>query len=150
VDAIREVIEKENESICDEAKRLRLALIADSISPKLFLLPSFDTAEFDLESYAEIQMEADGILDGILDGTSSTSFQMAFSASSQIDAPASDSTIPWNPGEGTYTRTCPDCGKVSSDRKGKSEAGRQRYFCKNPKCSKKTFTVSLKQLINSD
>ncbi|MBD1860073.1 MULTISPECIES: hypothetical protein [Trichocoleus] len=62
VDAIREVIEKENAPIGDEAKRLRIALVADSISPKLFLLPSFDSAEFDLETYLEVRRKADGIL----------------------------------------------------------------------------------------
>ena len=146
VDAIREAIEKQNESICDEAKRLRLALVADPISPKLFLLPSFDSVDFDLETYSEVRREADGILSG----TSSSAFQVASSLLSQSQAIASNSTISGSPVESPHVRVCPDCGTESSDRKGKPEAGKQRYFCKNQKCNKKTFTVSLKQFVNSD
>ncbi|WP_448596627.1 hypothetical protein [Thermoleptolyngbya sp.] len=149
VEAVREVIEKENESICDEAKRLRLALVADPISPKLFLLPSFDSVDFDLEAYSEVRREADGILAR----TNSKVFHFASSLISQSQVAASDSTIPGNPLESPYVGVCPicpNCGTKSSDRKGKPEAGKQRYFCRNPKCSKKTFTVSLKQFVNSD
>lgn len=146
VDAIREAIEKENESICDEAKRLRLALVADPISPKLFLLPNFDSVDFDLEAYSEVRREADGISAG----KNSNAFQVAPSMISQSQVTASNSTIPGNPVESPYVGVCPDCGTESSDRKGKPESGKQRYFCRNPKCSKKTFTISLKQFVNSD
>ncbi|MBD2123277.1 hypothetical protein [Trichocoleus sp. FACHB-262] len=146
VDAIREVIEKENAAIGDEAKRLRIALVADPISPKLFLLPSFDSAEFDLETYLEVRREADGILSG----TGSNLFQAVSNTVNQSQSTVSNSTIPGIPVESPHVGVCPECGMESSDRKGKPEAGKQRYFCKNPKCSKKTFTVPLKQLLNLD
>jgi hypothetical protein len=139
VDAVREVLEQENAAIGDEAKRLRIALIADPISPKLFLLPPFDRVEFDLDAYLDIRREADGILAGL----SSNAVQSLSPHVAQTPPPASPSTIPGNSVEFPLVGVCPDCRQPSSDRKGKLEGGKQRYFCKNPNCQRQTFTVTL-------
>ena len=34
---------------------------------------------------------------------------------------------------------CPNCGSIDIQKNGKDEKREQRYLCKNPNCSKKTF-----------
>ena len=36
---------------------------------------------------------------------------------------------------------CPGCGHDKISRRGKTENGKQRYFCQNPECSTKTFIL---------
>ncbi|MBE9182524.1 hypothetical protein IQ268_28650 [Oculatella sp. LEGE 06141] len=124
VDAIRSAIEKENEAIGDEAKRLRLALVADPISPKLFLLPNLDSVDFDVEAYGSVRIEADAVL-------AAGGAAMTMGDSSNPDS-AVAATLPADPFRGGR---CPKCetGILS---KVKSSRGSRYYVCDT--CGKST------------
>ncbi|NET62072.1 MAG: hypothetical protein F6K47_39960, partial [Symploca sp. SIO2E6] len=47
-------IEEQNNRIVDTARELRLALVLDAKSPKLFFLPNLDNVEFDYETISNV------------------------------------------------------------------------------------------------
>ena len=50
-------IEEQNSRIVDTARELRLALVLDAKSPKLFFLPNLDNVEFDYEAISNVSTE---------------------------------------------------------------------------------------------
>jgi hypothetical protein len=139
LDSIQTYLEKGNDEICDSAKQMRLALVADPISPKLFLLPDFDQIDFDLDAYEERLRQVAGRRAGM----GSNSVQTMAMSDTGNPFLSSDSTIPGIPVESPYRAICPDCGTESTERKGRPIDNKQRYFCTNKNCDRKTFTVDL-------
>lgn len=129
VEEVREVIAKQNESIADTAKHYRLALVADSVSPKLFFIPDFNSIDFDLEAYGSIRREADAAL--AASGT----------ANAASDAANPDSAVAAKLPASDYVGVgCPKCSSGILNRV-KTSRGVKHYLCDT--CGKSTSEKQL-------
>jgi uncharacterized coiled-coil DUF342 family protein len=132
LDDLESYIESVNERITDSARLLRIGLVIDEKSPKLYFLPNLDNVNFDDVAISESESKAAYILSGKPSGTvaarNGTNDHNLVTVSDGSDVPFLPKTT--KPG----SATCPHCG--SSDlslQKG------ERYYCKG--CKKK-FVVS--------
>lgn len=154
---VSKAIEKENEAIADKAAKLLLVLIADRRSPKLFIAPKFDAFEFNLGQIHRWQTESDDARNQLETAGISLEFPSTviqplphqnngISINSTI--PSTSMELPYGEGHGIDGKTghCPSCGSAGNP-KGKPTSGRQRYFCLNEDCDKKTFTATLEEAI---
>jgi hypothetical protein len=160
LDKVEIAIEQENKAIADEAARLRLCLIADSRSPKLFLMPKFDAYEFNLGKLQQWQTEADNARNQLETAGIPLEFPSNIiqtlphpnnGTATASTIPSTSTELPYGTGHGIdgidgKTGQCPSCGETGKP-KGKPVNGRQRYFCLNEGCDKKTFTATLEEAI---
>ncbi|MHC5726878.1 MAG: hypothetical protein ACYTXY_22625, partial [Nostoc sp.] len=131
-DAIEEYIDQKNELVTDDARLLRVALVVDSRSPKLYFLPNLDRVGFNYQEIEETKRLArlakspdmgDTILtrDTLNPSTASTDTLMSAASFSTIGGSRLQDTKPH----------CPHCGNANlTVRKDK------RYYCLN--CKKVT------------
>jgi DNA-directed RNA polymerase subunit M/transcription elongation factor TFIIS len=128
LDDLEAYIESVNDRITDDARLLRIALIVDEKSPKLYFLPNLDNVNFDEVSISESEKKASGIL---LDSQSQSAQAQAGSKRQNV-ATAALSTIEPNEPKPTMQGVvhCPHCGNSEM-----SFLAEQRYKCKP--CGKK-------------
>ncbi|MHC5780021.1 hypothetical protein, partial [Nostoc sp.] len=120
LDDIEEYIDAKNSKITDEARLLRLALVMDDRSPKLYFLPNLDCTVFDSKKVE------------ITENTAKTMRESLMSGTTDIEAVTTDlaltDTIPFTTIQALPTSdinaSCPHCGSskltLQSDR---------RYYC---------------------
>ncbi|RCJ32049.1 hypothetical protein A6769_28805 [Nostoc punctiforme NIES-2108] len=136
LDAIEEYIEHKNELVTDDARLLRVALVVDSRSPKLYFLPNLDKVSFnyqEIEETKRLARVAKSPDTGYTRLTRDTLNQSIASTDTVMSA-ASFSTIGGSRPSDTKPY-CPHCGHANlTVRKDK------RYYCLN--CKK--ITVSNK------
>lgn len=136
LDAIEEYINHKNELVTDDARLLRVALVVDSRSPKLYFLPNLDKVSFnyqeieDTKRLARVAKSPDTndtrlTRDTLKPSTISTDTVMSVASFPTIGGSRQSDTKPY----------CPHCGHANlTVRKDK------RYYCLN--CKK--ITVSNK------
>ncbi|MBC1277135.1 hypothetical protein GNF10_14515 [Nostoc sp. UCD121] len=136
LDAIEEYINHKNELVTDDARLLRVALVVDSRSPKLYFLPNLDKVSFnyqeieDTKRLARVAKSPDTndtrlTRDTLKPSTVSTDTVMSVASFPTIGGSRQSDTKPY----------CPHCGHANlTVRKDK------RYYCLN--CKK--ITVSNK------
>ena len=134
LDAIEEYIDYKNELVTDDARLLRVALVVDSRSPKLYFLPNLDKVSFNyqeiedtkrLASLAKSPDTGDARLTHhtLNPSTASTDTVMSVASFSTIGGSRQSDTKPY----------CPHCGHAKlTVRKDK------RYYCLN--CKKVTVS----------
>ncbi len=134
LDAIEEYIDHKNELVTDDARLLRVALIVDSRSPKLYFLPNLDKVSFNYQKIEETKRLAslakspdtnDTRLtrDSLKPSTVSTDTVMSVASFPTIGGSRQNDTKPY----------CPHCGHANlTIRKDK------RYYCLN--CKKVTVS----------
>ncbi|MBD2208089.1 hypothetical protein H6G33_37510 [Calothrix sp. FACHB-1219] len=125
LDAIEEYIEHKNELVTDDARLLRVALIVDSRSPKLYFLPNLDSVAFNYQEIEEVKRLASrvrysGTSDNLLTRDSSN---LATASTDTVMSSASFLTI-GGTSQGDTKPHCPHCGNANlTVRKDK------RYYC---------------------
>ncbi|PHM09466.1 hypothetical protein [Nostoc sp. 'Peltigera malacea cyanobiont' DB3992] len=120
LDDIEEYIDAKNSKITDEARLLRLALVMDDRSPKLYFLPNLDCAVFDSKEVEITENTAKVMRESLMSGTTDIE-------AISIGLTSSD-TIPFTTIQALPTSdinaSCPHCGSskltLQSDR---------RYYC---------------------
>jgi ribosomal protein L37AE/L43A len=128
LDDLEAYIESVNDRITDDARLLRIALVVDEKSPKLYFLPNLDNVDFDEIVISENEKKASGILLN----TKSQTRQAQSGSKSQSAVIATLSTTEPNEPKPTMQGVahCPHCG--NSEMRLLAE---QRYKCKP--CGKK-------------
>lgn len=144
LDDLEPYIEDKNSMITDAARLLRLGLVLDDKSPKLYFLPNLDSAKFDAEKLENVITQAEQMKRHFLvrasgkNGSSlATEAQNAYPKS--VSEMAADPPFPTIGGSDHSSRSnqiphCPHCG--GSDLKV-IESGK-RYQCKG--CTKRFVT----------
>jgi hypothetical protein len=138
LDDLEPYIEDKNSFVTDAARLLRLALVLDDKSPKLYFLPNLDSAKFNAQKIEEITNKAQLAKRSFLAGTAGSRLA---SLSANPDSVSTDlkMTVPSNPTIGGESQSsqkphCPHCG---SDFLNLLNDG--RYRCLD---CKKRFVVS--------
>jgi hypothetical protein len=128
LDDLEAYIESVNDRITDDARLLRIALIVDEKSPKLYFLPNLDSVNFDEVAISESEKRASGIL---LDNQSQSAQAQPGSKRHNL-VTVTLSTIEPNEPKPTMQGVahCPHCGNSEM-----SFLAEQRYKCKP--CGKK-------------
>jgi len=128
LDDLEAYIEGVNDRITDDARLLRIALIVDEKSPKLYFLPNLDNVDFDEVNISENENKASGM---VLN-TKSQSAQAQSGSKRQILDTVTVSTGEPNEPKPTMhpVAHCPHCGNSEM-----SLLAEQRYKCKP--CGKK-------------
>lgn len=134
LDAIKEYIDHKNDLVTDDARLLRVALVVDSRSPKLYFLPNLDRVSFnyqDIEETKQLARLAKSpdtdytrlTCDTLNPSTVRTDTVMSAASFSTIGGSRQSDTKPY----------CPHCGHANlTIRKDK------RYYCLN--CKKVTVS----------
>ncbi|ODG97096.1 hypothetical protein A4S05_01425 [Nostoc sp. KVJ20] len=134
LDAIEEYIEHKNELVTDDARLLRVALVVDSRSPKLYFLPNLDKVSFNyslIEETKRLARVAKSPDTGYTRLTRDT-LNSSIASTDMVMSAASFSTIGGNRLQDTKPY-CPHCGHANlTIRKDK------RYYCLN--CKKVTVS----------
>jgi hypothetical protein len=132
LDDLEPYIEVINDKITDDARLLRIALIIDAKSPKLYFLPNLDSVDFDEVVISESENKASGIMSGRTTGSVSAENG---SDSSNLCTASAAKNLPFLPKPTMQgSAICPHCGNSDlSFHKG------ERYYCKS---CKKRFAVS--------
>ncbi len=138
LDSIDDYVTSRNSNIVDSARLLRVSLVVDSKSPKLFFLPNFDLANFDEEAIRNSENVAKQIRNGSYQSRSQTNGgAKAKSQSGQLVNLSQDlppqMTIEVQP-QTPISKKIPCCPKCNSTNLGKKSA--KRYLCKD--CRKTT------------
>jgi hypothetical protein len=110
LDDLEPYIEDKNSLVTDAARLLRLALVLDDKSPKLYFLPNLDSAKFDIEKIEETTRKAELSKRSFLSGTSGTG--LVSNASKPCTASTDlKMTVPSNPtiGECGQSGQIPHC-----------------------------------------
>jgi len=132
LDDLEAYIESVNDRITDDARLLRIALIVDEKSPKLYFIPNLDNVNFNEDAISESENKAAGIMLGR--ATVTTASGSGIDATNPVTV-SDAKNLPFLPKPTMQgSAICPHCG--SSDlslHKG------ERYYCKE--CKKK-FAVS--------
>lgn len=138
LDDIEEYISYQNKTIVDSARLLRVALVVDSKSPKLFLLPNLDLAVFDEQSISESQKVAEQIRNTATPNRPQDNGDVISTVTSTRRTEPPQSSTPQLAMEVNPTTTInsskPHCPKCGSSDLGKKSA--TRYKCKS--CNKTT------------
>lgn len=132
LDEIEEWVDYQNERVTDDARLLRIALIADERSPKLYLLPNLDSAVFDWDAAEETRRLAESAKRSIAEGRGMPSLTKESQKPLPVSTDqmtASSSNPPMSDvGQFDQKPHCPHCGsgslKLMSDK---------RYSCKDCK-----------------
>ncbi|NES19627.1 MAG: hypothetical protein F6K41_12030 [Symploca sp. SIO3E6] len=134
--ALEPYIEEQNSRIVDTARELRLALLLDAKSPKLFFLPNLDNAEFDYEAISNVSTKVSQYKGQNEPKSSDKHFGSFGSSKTVTDTEqaigAKVSQVPFltigGNDQSSQKATCPHCGSAEvSQRKDK------RYYCKSCK-----------------
>jgi len=127
LDEIEEYVEAKNAKITDDARKLRLALVMDSRSPKLYFLPCLDSINFDVNSIEQTRKLAEEFKRSISGHNAINQFfNEAGNLENTLVSGQSDSTI----SPQSSLPHCPHCG---SSQMVKHSDG--RYNCKD--CGKR-------------
>ncbi|MHC5854912.1 hypothetical protein [Nostoc sp.] len=132
LDAIEEYIDHKNELVTDDARLLRVALVVDSRSPKLYFLPNLDKVSFNYQEIEETKRLARLAKSPDTGDTRLTrdSLNPSTASTDTVMSAASFSTIGGSCQNDTKAH-CPHCGNANlTVRKDK------RYYCL--KCKKVT------------
>ena len=132
LDDLEAYIESFNNRITDDARLLRIALIVDEKSPKLYFLPNLDNVYFDEVTISESENKASGIMLGRATG----SVVAENGSDSSNPCTVSDTkSLPFLPKPTMQdSASCPHCGNSDlSFHKG------ERCYCKS---CKKRFAAS--------
>ncbi|MBD2415946.1 hypothetical protein FACHB389_30215 [Nostoc calcicola FACHB-389] len=132
LDAIEEYIDQKNELVTDDARLLRVALVVDSRSPKLYFLPNLDRVNFNYQDIEEVKRLASFAKASDTTDTSLTrnSSKPSTASTDPVMSSASFSTRGGSCQSDTKPY-CPHCGNAKlTVRKDK------RYYCL--KCKKVT------------
>ncbi len=144
LDNIESYVSNQNKLITDSARLLRVALVVDSKSPKLFFLPNLDLAIFDEQTISNSQKVACQ-----LKRTPCTEVvQMTKQPKTVTYDSREIEPVPFlcteSPMEGSVTSVqnsskphCPSCGSSEIGSRGK-----KRFSCKNQSCKRQTFARS--------
>lgn len=132
LDAIEEYIDHKNELVTDDARLLRVALVVDSRSPKLYFLPNLDRVSFNYQEIEETKRLARLAKspDTIGNGLETESLKPYTASNGQMVSLPPISTIGGSHQSGT-SPYCPHCG--SADLKLQND---DRYRCLG--CKKRT------------
>jgi hypothetical protein len=117
LDDIEEYVESQNKRITDDARLLRVALIADSRSPKLFFIPNLDKVDFSSINVDDMLQRARWARSQDLSGTNQIK-KVIDTQNPCLERIGSQTTMPsFPPIEGgsqtTKTGHCPHCGGTS-------------------------------------
>ena len=134
LDAIEEYIDHKNELVTDDARLLRVALVVDSRSPKLYFLPNLDRVSFNYSLIEETKRlarlaKSPGTIDN---GLVSESPKPCTASNGQMVSLPPISTIGGSRQSGTSPH-CPHCG--SANLKLQND---DRYRCLD--CKKRTVS----------
>ncbi|MHC5779911.1 hypothetical protein [Nostoc sp.] len=134
LDAIEEYIDQKNELVTDDARLLRVALVVDSRSPKLYFLPNLDRVSFNYQEIEETKRLASlALASGTTgDGLVSESLKPYTASNGQMVSFPPISTIEGSYQSGTSPH-CPHCG--SANLKLQND---DRYRCLG--CKKRTVS----------
>jgi hypothetical protein len=113
LDAIEEYIDHKNELVTDDARLLRVALIVDSRSPKLYFLPNLDKVSFNYQEIEETKRlarlaKSPGTIGNGLEPESSKPYTVS---NGQMVSLPPISTIEGSSQSGTSPH-CPHCGST--------------------------------------
>ncbi|NER46967.1 MAG: hypothetical protein F6J92_09755 [Symploca sp. SIO1A3] len=138
-------IETQNNRIVDTARELRLALVLDTKSPKLFFLPNLDNVELDYEAISNVSTKISDYKGQNVPKASTKDFDTSDIASYEsiteqafdtIKADLSNLTIGGN-ANSCQNPTCPHCGSTDL-----SQQKDKRFYCKS--CKKR---ISLSKIV---
>ncbi len=138
LDAIEEYIDYKNELVTDDARLLRVALVVDSRSPKLYFLPNLDRVSFNYQQIKETERlarvaKASGTIGNKLESESPKPYT---ASNGQMASLPPISTIGGSHQSGTSPH-CPHCG--SADLKLQNDERYRCLDCKKRTVSKKTI-----------
>jgi hypothetical protein len=128
LDNLEAYIESVNDRITDDARLLRIALVVDEKSPKLYFLPNLDNVNFDEVAISETENKAADIMLGR--ATVTTASGSGTDTANSVTVRDAEN-LPFLPKPTMYASAiCPHCGTSDlSLHKG------ERYYCKE--CKKK-------------
>jgi hypothetical protein len=114
LDALEPYIEDKNSLVTDAARLLRLALVLDDKSPKLYFLPNLDSAKFNAENIEETINRAQLAKRSFLAGTEGSGLA-SNGANDYSSVTGINLTVPSNPTIGGECQSgqkphCPHCG----------------------------------------
>jgi hypothetical protein len=132
LDKIEEYVEAKNQLITDDARLLRVALILDSRSPKLYFLPNLEYVNIDAHQVNETRRLAElakaDILTDATDQSLTQNLPNSCVASTDQNDPRSSFPLFGGAGQNDQNPVCPHCGspklKILSDK---------RYCCNDCK-----------------
>lgn len=128
LDDLESYIESVNDRITDEARLLRIALVVDEKSPKLYFLPNLDNVNFDDIAISDSEKKAAGIMLGR--GTVTTGINSGTNPSNAVRVSDAENLLFLPKPTMQGSAICPHCGSFDlSLHKG------ERYYCKE--CKKK-------------
>ncbi|MBD2341971.1 hypothetical protein H6G64_34130 [Calothrix sp. FACHB-156] len=125
LDAIEEYIEHKNELVTDDARLLRVALVVDGRSPKLYFLPNLDNLDFNYQEIEEVKQLASRVMysDTSDIGLTQNASKPDITSTDTVMSSVSFSTIGGKRQSDTKPH-CPHCGHANlTVRKDK------RYYC---------------------
>jgi predicted RNA-binding Zn-ribbon protein involved in translation (DUF1610 family) len=127
LDEIEEYVEAKNAKITDDARKLRLALVMDSRSPKLYFLPCLDSVSFDIQTIEQTRKLAENFKRSIGGHDAINQFfNEAGNLENTLVSGQSDSTI----SPQSSLPHCPHCGSSQMARHSDG-----RYNCRD--CGKR-------------
>ncbi|MDZ7970394.1 MAG: hypothetical protein RM368_36615 [Nostoc sp. DedSLP03] len=134
LDAIEEYIDHKNELVTDDARLLRVALVVDSRSPKLYFLPNLDRVSFNHQEIEEVKRLARlAKFPGTIGNGLASKSPKPFTASTGTMAELPPiSTIEGSHQSGTSPH-CPHCGSANLKLQNDN-----RYRCLD--CKKRTVS----------
>jgi DNA-directed RNA polymerase subunit RPC12/RpoP len=134
LDAIEEYIDHKNELVTDDARLLRVALVVDSRSPKLYFLPNLDRVSFNYQEIEEVKRLARLAKspDTTGNGLVSKSPKLYTASAGTMASLPPISTIGGSHQSGTIPH-CPHCGSANLKLQNDN-----RYRCLN--CKKRTVS----------
>jgi hypothetical protein len=114
LDDLEPYIEDKNSLVTDAARLLRLALVLDDKSPKLYFLPNLDSAKFNAQKIEETTNKAQLAKRSFLAGTSGSGLESINSTPDSVST-GINLTVPSNPTLGGESQSgqkphCPHCG----------------------------------------
>jgi Chromosome segregation ATPases len=129
LDEIEEYIEHKNQLVTDDARFLRVALVVDSRSPKLYFLPNLDSVNFDVDSINNTRSLAEEFKSVKPVRTVPARLDTKAGILCTESVSASPSGVPFSPIGGSVH--CPECGSASV-----SQLSDGRYRCKDCKAKR--------------
>jgi hypothetical protein len=143
LDKIEEYVEIKNNQITDDARLLRVALVLDSRSPKLYFLPNLDSVDFDYKKIEDTRRLAEEFKRQVVPIRSATEMaQMAEDSQNAYTAiNGINSGMPPIPAIGGMAENGmkPHCPHCNSNQLTLQSA--QRYYCLN--CKKRSVESKL-------
>ena len=114
LDDLEPYIEDKNSLVTDAARLLRLALVLDDKSPKLYFLPNLDSAKFNAQKIEETTNKAQLVKRSFLAGTAGSGLASNGANSHSVSTDLK-MTVPSNPTIGGDSQSsqkphCPHCG----------------------------------------